>query len=118
MKIKQMSPQLLVTDLERSLAFYTSHLGFEINFCYQDFYAGIRNEAYSIHLKLGKPVQSEEDEHLDLYFSVEAIGELFEDFRNRPVTIVQTLREMPYGKEFYIADPDGYILGFIEEKKE
>jgi hypothetical protein len=24
------------------------------------------------------------------------------------------LRHMPYGTEFYIRDPDGYILGFIE----
>jgi hypothetical protein len=30
------------------------------------------------------------------------------------VIIVQPLRAMPYGKEFYIADPDGYILSFLE----
>jgi predicted enzyme related to lactoylglutathione lyase len=24
------------------------------------------------------------------------------------------LRPMPYGIEFYIRDPDGYILGFIQ----
>ena len=24
------------------------------------------------------------------------------------------LRNMPYGREFYIRDPDGYILGFIQ----
>ena len=40
MKIKQMSPQLLVTDLERSLEFYRTELGFEIDFLYEDFYAG------------------------------------------------------------------------------
>jgi catechol 2,3-dioxygenase-like lactoylglutathione lyase family enzyme len=116
MKIKKMSPQLLVADLERSLDFYTTHLGFEIDFRYEDFYAGISNKGHSIHFKLGKPVQSDEAEHLDLYFSVEAIEKLFEDFKSGPVTIVQTLREMPYGREFYITDPDGYILGFITEK--
>jgi len=26
------------------------------------------------------------------------------------VEIVQPLREMRYGKEFYIADPDGYVI--------
>jgi hypothetical protein len=25
------------------------------------------------------------------------------------------LRDMPYGKEFYVADPDGNIIGFLEE---
>jgi hypothetical protein len=24
------------------------------------------------------------------------------------------LRSMPYGREFYVRDPDGYILGFVE----
>jgi len=28
-----------------------------------------------------------------------------------PVNIIEPLREMPYGREFYITDPDGYILG-------
>ncbi len=116
MIIKQMSPLLLVTDLERSLEFYANHLGFKIDFLYEDFYAGIRNEAHRIHLKLGKPVQSNEEEHLDLYFSVEAIDFLFESFKNQSLKIIQPLREMPYGKEFYIADPDGYILGFIENE--
>jgi hypothetical protein len=29
------------------------------------------------------------------------------------IEIIQPLRAMPYGKEFYIADPDGYIIGFL-----
>ena len=28
------------------------------------------------------------------------------------------LREMPYGVEFYIRDPDGYILGFVQPTPE
>jgi hypothetical protein len=24
------------------------------------------------------------------------------------------LRHMPYGREFYVRDPDGYIPGFVE----
>jgi predicted enzyme related to lactoylglutathione lyase len=116
MKIKQMSPLLLVTDLECSLDFYTTQLGFELDFRYEDFYAGIRNDAHRIHLKLGQPVQSDEEEHLDLYFSVENIDRLFETFKKQSLNIIQSLREMPYGKEFYVADPDGYILGFITEK--
>jgi hypothetical protein len=26
------------------------------------------------------------------------------------------LRNMPYGREFYARDPDGYILGFIQAR--
>jgi len=116
MKIKQLSPQLLVTDLGRSLDFYRQHLGFEIDFLYEDFYAGISIQDHHIHLKLGNPVHSKDEERLDLVFSVEEIASLFETFKKRPVTMIQELREMPYGREFYIADPDGYILGFMENE--
>jgi predicted enzyme related to lactoylglutathione lyase len=118
-KIKTMSPLFVVNDLERSLDFYTLELGFEIDFRYEDFYAGIIRNDHTLHLKCGSPVSDErlnkrENEHLDLYFSVEDIDSLFESMKSRPVNIVQPLREMPYGREFYITDPDGYILGFLE----
>jgi hypothetical protein len=29
-----------------------------------------------------------------------------------------TLRHMPYGVEFYIRDPDGYVLGFVQPAPE
>jgi len=28
------------------------------------------------------------------------------------------LRQMPYGKELYVRDPDGYVLGFVEAQAE
>lgn len=116
-----MSPQFLVSDLGRSLEFYTKELGFEIDFLYEDFYAGIAKNGHSIHLKLGEADAGEsldkrKNEHLDIMFSVDDIQVLFDAIKNRPVVITQPLREMPYGFEFYITDPDGYILSFIEEK--
>jgi len=120
-KIKSISPQLVVADLERSLDFYTGELGFKIEFLYEDFYASIISDGYTIHLKSGSPTVEEREnrrknEDLDLVFSVGNIDGLFEVIKNSSVIIVQPPREMPYGHEFYIADPDGYILGFIEEK--
>ena len=119
--IKGMSPQFLVTDINRSIEFYTNKLGFEVNFRYEDFYSGIIKDGYSIHLKLATPAIEEREnkkknEHLDILFSVDQIEALYEDFRNQSIEIIQPLREMPYGKEFYIADPDGYIIAFMEEK--
>ena len=116
-----MSPQFVVADLERSLDFYTRELGFEIAFRYEDFYAGIGRDGYTLHLKSGSPAIEEranrrDNEHLDLVLSVEDISSLFDVIKSRAAIIVQPLREMPYGREFYIADPDGYILGFLEEK--
>ena len=38
-----MSPQLLVADIDRSIEFYTKRLGFDLDFRYEDFYAGVGN---------------------------------------------------------------------------
>ena len=74
----------------------------------------------SIHLKSGKPLIEErkrkrENEDLDIVFSIEAVEDLYEEFVNKSIEIIRRLCERPYGKEFYIADPDGYILAFLEE---
>jgi catechol 2,3-dioxygenase-like lactoylglutathione lyase family enzyme len=117
--IKKMSPQFLVADLERSIEFYTKKLGFDVDFRYEDFYVGIIKDGFSIHLKTGQPLvdikQSKKDnERLDITFSVEDIRYLYEDFLNKSAEEIQPLRQMPYGREFYVADPDGHIIAFLE----
>lgn len=119
-KIRNMSPQLLVADIDCSLEFYTKKLGFKIDFRYEDFYSGISKEGFSIHLKLGKTIIRERqnkmnNDDLDIVFSVEGIEDLYKEISSRSVEFIQPLREMDYGKEFYIADPDGFIIAFLEE---
>ena len=121
-KIKKMSPQLLVTDIDRSIEFYTKKLGFDLDFRYGDFYSGIIKDGFSIHLKLGKPSIEEREnrrnnEDLDIVFSVDGIEDLFEEVSGKSIEFIQPLREMNYGKEFYVADPDGYIIAFLEDHK-
>lgn len=51
----------------------------------------------------------------DAYISVEGIRDLYDSVREK-VTIVQPLRQQPYGNwEFEVKDPNGYILVFSEE---
>lgn len=52
-RIIKMSPQFLVTDIEHSIEFYTKKLGFELQFFYEGFYAGIAKDGCSVHLKSG-----------------------------------------------------------------
>jgi catechol 2,3-dioxygenase-like lactoylglutathione lyase family enzyme len=113
-----MSPQFLVADIERSIEFYTKKLGFDIDFRYEDFYAGVIKDGCSIHLKSGKSsIEGREykrsNENLDIVFSVDGIEDLYQELLNKSIEFVQPLRDMPYGKEFYIADPDGYVLSFL-----
>ena len=116
-RIKKMSPQLLVADINSSIEFYTKTLGFKIEFRYEDFYSGIIKDGYSIHLKTGTPSIEERrnrevNEDLDIIFSVDYIEDLYKELSNKAVKFVQPLRNMDYGKEFYVADPDGYIIAF------
>jgi predicted enzyme related to lactoylglutathione lyase len=53
-------------------------------------------------------------EHLDACFGVEDAEALAEAFASSGAAFSVALRSMPYGREFYIRDPDGYILGFIQ----
>ena len=119
-RIKKMSPQLLVADIDRSVEFYTKKLGFDVDFRYEDFYAGIIKDGYSIHLKMSKPSTEEREnrrnnEDPDIVFSVDGIEGLYEELSNKSVEFAQSLRDMPYGKEFYVVDPDGNIIAFLEE---
>ena len=115
-----MSPQFLVTDLNKSITFYTEKLGFELEFRYEDFYAGIIKDGCSIHLKSGKPSLEErnnkrKNNDLDLVLSVENVEGLYDQLVKNSIDIVQPLCDRPYGKEFYIVDPDGYIFAFLKE---
>jgi catechol 2,3-dioxygenase-like lactoylglutathione lyase family enzyme len=121
-RIKNMSPLLLVTDIDKSIEFYTKELGFEIDFHYEDFYSGISKNGYSIHLKSSGKANIETtqkrkiEDDADVIFSVEGLKDLYENISGKSVNIIQSLREMPYGNEFYMADPDGYVIAFLEEK--
>ena len=119
-KVKNMSPQLLVADIKKSIEFYNKILHFELDFLYEQFYAGISLGNCSIHLKSGKAMPEERKnknnkENLDLVFSVDKIETLYQELSDNNIEIIQPLRSMPYGKEFYITDPDGYIIGFLAE---
>ncbi|MGC4096126.1 MAG: VOC family protein [Nitrospira sp.] len=118
--IKKLSFQLLVADLQRSIDFYTSKLGFELDFVYEDFYAGIIKNGFSIHLKCAMPVPEERqhkrsNNHLDIIISTEDIDAVYAAMLSQSIDIVQPICDQPYGREFYIADPDGYIIALLAQ---
>lgn len=115
--IKQITPLLLVSDLEQAIAFYVQQLSFTVAFIYEDFYAGIEKDGHSIHLKTDyreakeRPLRSNDE--LDLVFAVDNVSAVFGEISKTTVEIIRPLRVMPYGTEFYIADPDGNMIAFV-----
>ena len=117
------APVFRVTDLAGTLAFYREKLGFELEFCSQDFYAGVCRDGCHIHLKCAPPTPRdqaafERNEHIDACLVVHDAEALSINFASSGVTFAVPLREMPYGIEFYVRDPNGYVLGFIQPTEE
>jgi catechol 2,3-dioxygenase-like lactoylglutathione lyase family enzyme len=115
------APVFRVTDLPRSLAFYCDRLGFKIEFCYEDFYAAVSRDGSWLHLSCAPPTPRdqrgfEREEHLDACAIASDAESLAEEFSAAGVAFSVPLRDMPYGLEFYVRDPDGYIVGFIQPK--
>jgi catechol 2,3-dioxygenase-like lactoylglutathione lyase family enzyme len=118
--ISTAAPQFLVNALGDAIAFYEGRLGFQRDFVYSDFYACVSRDGAAIHLKCAPKLEAERahrkiGEHLDAYLVVSGIDELHEEFVRRGAPIVKPLERRAWGtRDFYVEDPDGYILCFAE----
>ena len=115
------APQFLVDDLGRSIEYYARRLGFELDFNYENFYASVSRDGCSIHLKCAPKTEADrthrkQQEHLDAYVAVNNAAALYDELTARGALISRPLEERPWScRDFYVEDPDGYILCFSEE---
>ena len=114
------APQFLVDRLDDALSFYVQRLGFSRDFVYDDFYAGVSRDGAVVHLKEAPKHPAERahrrsEEHIDAYLPVSGVRELYDELLGRGAPIVKPLEQRPWGQlDFYVEDPDGYILCFSE----
>jgi catechol 2,3-dioxygenase-like lactoylglutathione lyase family enzyme len=114
------APQFLVDDLNAAIAYYRDKIGFDLDFCYESFYASVSRNGFAIHLKCAPKTVSDrthrkQHEHLDAYISVTGVATLHDELWSRGALIAKPLEERPWScKDFYVEDPDGYILCFSE----
>ena len=119
-RIAAIAPQFLVDDLEPAIAYYRDALGFEVDFVYESFYASVSRDGCAIHLKCAPKTVADrahrrELEHLDAYIEVSGIKDLFDEVRKRGADVIKPLEQRPWAcLDFYVVDPDGYILCFSE----
>lgn len=112
------APQFLVDDLDRALAYYSDVLGFSFGEPWGGFYAIGQRDGFELHLKEAPKNSAEREhrlrnEHLDAYAGVAGIDAFHARCVSKGATVLKPLAPTAWGtKDFYIKDPDGYILGF------
>ena len=118
--ISDVIPQLRTTDLARSIDFYTTKIGFTLDFQYEDFYAGLRAGDRVIHLKLiDTPDPSIQfvarGEHFHLYIQTADASAAADSLRRKGVDLVTDVHKTAWGTlEFTIRDDQGHTLYFGE----
>jgi len=116
-RVTSFAPQFLVDDLERSISYYQK-IGFTFGEPWEGFYAISHLDGMELHLKEAPKNESErqhrrDNEHLDASAGVDGIEAFYERCVANDVTIIKPLTATDWGtKGFYVADPDGYIIGF------
>ena len=116
-RLTSLAPQFLVDDLARSIGYYRK-LGFTFGEPWGGFYAIGERDGLELHLKeapksVADREHRREHEHLDAAAGVDGIESFYEQCVANGVTIVRTLTPTEWGaKDFYVEDPDGYIICF------
>jgi catechol 2,3-dioxygenase-like lactoylglutathione lyase family enzyme len=116
-RLTSFAPQFLVDDLERSMTYYRK-LGFTFGDPWDGFYAIGALDGLELHLKEApkNPADREyrrEHEHLDAAAGVAGIEAFYEQCVANGLSILRPLAATEWGtKDFYIEDPDGYVIAF------
>jgi uncharacterized glyoxalase superfamily protein PhnB len=127
---RSLTPNLVVADMERSVAFYRDVIGLEVIRTVPDQapfdFAWMQRGGVDVFLNAIEAVRKESPAlaerplggSLTLYFVVEGVDALFASIRDR-ATVVMTPTTQPYGmREFAVKDPDGYYLTFAQEMEQ
>jgi len=116
-RLTSFAPQFLVDDLERSMAYYRK-VGFTFNEPWDGFYAIGLLDGLEVHLKEAPKSQANrqwrrDNEHLDAAAGVDGIEAFYEHCVANGIMIIKPLADTAWGtKDFYVEDPDGYIISF------
>lgn len=127
MKLKDLTPNLMVKDVNQTVDFYRDHLGFTLSMSVPD--TGTFSWALMHHEEISIMFQTQESLAEDLplvntrtsmggalfYLNVEGIHEWYEKLKE-VTTVLSPPAEKFYGAtEFSFLDCNGYIITFAED---
>ena len=125
-----LTPNLVVKDLPRSLAFYRDTLGFEVVATHPEaapfVFAWLRRGQVNVFLNDAKAAQDEATAShfhprpggVGLFIHIKGVDAFHAQVAGS-VTVVQPLETRFYGmREFSILDPEGVVITFAERQEE
>jgi uncharacterized glyoxalase superfamily protein PhnB len=125
-QLTKLTPNLIVADVSRSIAFYRDVLGFTLQATVPDaapyVFAIVQSGPVEIFLNAPEPAMAEYPAFKDrpiggtltLFIQVDDVRAAHEALKNR-VAIVMPLEKKWYGvTEFAFTDPDGYVITFAQ----
>jgi len=125
-----LTPNLIVSDVERSVAFYRDVLGFTLEQTVPDaspwVFAIVRSGPVEVYFNAPGPATDEYPAFknrsiggtLTLFIRMANIRAAYETLKAR-VNVVMPLEKKWYGvTEFACTDPDGYVITFAEQEVE
>ena len=126
--LSSLIPNLIVSDVERSVAFYRDVLGFSLEQTVPEaspwVFAIVRSGPVEIYLNAPGPATEEYPAFRDrpiggtltLFIRVTGIRATYESLKTR-VQVVMPIEKKWYGPtEFAFLDPDGYVITFAEQE--
>jgi len=127
-QFSSLTPNLIVADVERSIAFYRDLLGFTVEQIVPDapplVFAIVRSGPVEVYLNAPGPAVEEYPAFKDrpiggtltLFIRLTGIRAAYDALRAR-VNVVMPLEKKWYGvTEFACTDPDGYVITFAEQE--
>tara|TARA_B100001179_G_C18348089_1_gene299576 strand:+ start:71 stop:445 length:375 start_codon:yes stop_codon:yes gene_type:complete len=120
MTVIEAIPQIRTTNIEESIDFYVDKLGFDLDFRYDDFYAGIKAGNSRIHLKLANEKDPsisfvKQGNHVHLYFFARDTPAIARELKTKGVSLLSEPHDTDYSKnEFKLEDNQGHTLYFSE----
>jgi lactoylglutathione lyase len=127
MKFQKLTPNLVVPNVEASLNFYCTVLGFQPGITVPDappyVFGSVASGSVEIFFNDQKTVAEDYPAlgakpiggSLTLFIEVEGIEDLFQKVQQHGVKITMPMKDQFYGmREFAMQDPDGWIITFAE----
>jgi uncharacterized glyoxalase superfamily protein PhnB len=125
-ELRKLTPNLIVSDVSRSLAFYRDVLGFSVEVTVPEaapfVFASVQSGPVEIFLNAPEPAAAEYPTignrpiggTLTLFIEIVNIQPVYESLRSK-VKVVMPIETKWYGTtEFAFEDPDGYVITFAE----